>query len=629
MTKKQTIKNFIQETNLFNRRLMIAIVLIFICTLLLIIRLFYMQVIQKDLYTTLSRENQFNLIPIEPNRGLIYDRNGVILADNIPVFNLEIIPERVKNLSQTISDLQQFINISPQDLAEFQKAMKQHHSYEPVPLKIKLTDEEVARFAVNQYRFPGVAINARLMRYYPLGASMNSVVGYVGRINEQDLLNIDTANYNGSNYIGKLGIEKYFEKELHGTVGYQQVEINANGRVVRTMKRIPTIPGENIYLTIDSNLQLAAEKALGDTAGAVVIIQPTTGQVLALVSNPNYDPNQFVNGINPTAYQQLQNEPLRPLFNRAVRGQFPPGSTIKVFMGIGGLDYGVITPNFSIYDPGSFHLPGVEHVYHDWVLTGHGNVNVSKAITVSCDTFMYTLGWKMGIDRLDQNLQRFGFGKKTGIEMEEEMPGIVPSPAWKQKKLGQPWYGGDTVVASIGQGYITATPLQLANAVAIIANKGTAYKPTLLLKMSKPDNTVVNHDPFAVTPVKLSDPSIWNLVQQAMVKVISDPNGTAYPAFQNIPYSAAGKTGTSQVYRRPAGKLNMATVPYNLRNHSLFIAYAPADNPQIAIAVVAEHSLVPAKEIARKILDYYMLTQQHGNFNINKGALNNPPKTNN
>lgn len=629
-SNKETIKNFVQETHIFMRRLTFALIAIIFVSFLLIIRLFYMQVIQKDTYTTLARENQFNLLPIEPNRGLIFDRNGVLLAKNIPVFNLEITPERVTNLKQTLTDLQSIIDITPDDLQQFEKALKQHHAFEPVTLKIKLSDEEVAKFAVNQYRFPGVAINARLMRYYPLGAEMNSVVGYVGRINEQDLLNIDTANYNGSNYIGKLGVEKYFEKELHGTVGYQQVEMNAGGRVIRTLKRIPTISGDNLYLTIDSNLQSYAEKVMGDISGAVVVIQPKTGQILALVSNPNYDPNLFVNGISTVDYQQLQNEPHKPLFNRAIRGQFPIGSTIKPFMAIGGLDYGAITPDFSIFDSGLFSLPGVNHLYHDWIWPrthhGHGVVNVTKAIMVSCDTFMWNLGIKLGVDRLTENLRRFGFGKKTGIEMDEELGGLVPSPAWKRKTYGAPWFAGDTVAISIGQGYILGTPMQLAQAVAVIANRGIRYKPTLLLKTQKPDGAMIEQKPIVEDPVKLSDPKYWDIVYQGMEAVVSDPQGTAYPVWHDAAYQAAAKTGTAQVVKITTyGEVNPANLPENQRNHALFIAFAPANDPQIAIAVVAEHSLVPsaAKQIARKIVDYYLLSEHHDLIKDSK-AIENP-----
>lgn len=621
MAKKQknTLKNHFQESKLFNNRMVIAAIGIVALLCLVIFRLFDLQIVHHDLYTTLSRQNQFNLIPIEPNRGLIYDRNGVILAENIPVFDLDIIPERVKNFNETVAALQKIIDITPEDIQEFQKALKQNRSYEPIPLKIKLSNAEVARFYVDQYRFPGVEVDAKLMRYYPLGPSMASVMGYVGRINEEDLQNIDLANYRGSNYIGKIGVEKYFEHILHGSVGYQQVEIDANGRIVRSMKRIPTIPGENLYLTIDSNLQMAAQQALGDITGAVVIIQPRTGQVLALVSNPGYDPNLFINGISTADFQNLQNQPGKPLYNRAVRGLFPIGSTIKPYMAIAGLDYGVVTPQYKIHDPGYFQLPGSAHVYHDWRPHGHGIVDVRKAIVVSCDTFMFNLGWRMGITKIATNLDRFGYGKKTDIEMEEELPGLTPTPAWKMRVHGVPWYPGDTVVLSIGQGYIIATPLQMAHAVSIIANRGLNYKPTLVLKMQKPDGTFIKQVPIEGKPVQLSNNAIWDLVFSGMTGVINEPGGTAYYDWQGTPYLAAGKTGTAQVaHSNIIGEptaAEEARVPYELRNHSFFIAFAPVNNPQIAIAVVAEHSIIPGRVIARKIMDYYMLTEMHGQFN--------------
>lgn len=612
MAKQKTIKNFIQETRLFQRRLVVVAVFTAILCVLLIIRLFYLQIMQHDLYTTLSRQNQFNLIPIEANRGLIYDRNGVLLAENIPIFSLEITPERVKNLQQTIAGLQKIIAISPYDLTQFQKSLRQRRPYQPAPLKIRLNDDEVAKFYVDQYQFPGVSVNAHLMRYYPLGAVMTPVLGYVGRISEQDIQNIDTENYAGSNYIGKTGIEKHYESILHGTVGYRQVEIDASGRIIRTVKRIPTIPGENLYLTIDSNLQIAAAQALGDISGSVVVIQPQTGQVLALVSNPSYDPNLFVNGISPEDFKVLQNAEGKPLYNRATRGQFPIASTIKPFMAIAGLQYGVITPDYKIRDPGWFALPGVNHVWHDWQEHGHGIVNVSRAIMVSCDTFMYGLGIKLGIDNIDTMLGQFGYGKKTGIDIDDELPGLLPTPAWKQKAYGAPWFAGDTVSASIGQGYMLTTPLQMAHAVSVIANRGLQFKPYLLMKVRKPDGAIVDQKPVQEATVVLRDPSIWDLVIGAMQSVIADPGGTAYRYWQGIPYTAAAKTGTAQLFRKKVpGKVDQSTLPKNLRNHSLFIIYAPVNNPQIAVAVVAENSMTPASVIARKVLDYYFITQHH------------------
>ncbi len=612
MAKQKTIKNFIKETRLFQRRLVVIAVITVILCVLLIVRLFYLQIMQHDLYTTLSRQNQFNLIPIEANRGLIYDRNGVLLAENIPIFSLEITPERIKNLQQTIAELQKIIEISPYDITQFQKSLKQRRPFQPAPLKMRLTDNEVAKFYVDQYRFPGVSVNAHLMRYYPLGSVMTPVLGYVGRISEQDVQNIDTENYAGSNYIGKTGIEKHYESILHGTVGYKQIEIDASGRIIRTVKRIPTIPGENLYLTIDSNLQIAATQALGDISGAVVVIQPKTGQVLALVSNPSYDPNQFVNGISPDDFKKLQNEEGHPLYNRATRGQFPIASTIKPYMAITGLNYGVITPTFTIHDPGWFMLPGVSHVWHDWQEHGHGIVNVSKAVTQSCDTFMYTLGVKLGIDRIYQMLSQFGYGHKTGIDLDDELPGLLPTPAWKEKTYGAPWFEGDTVSASIGQGYMLTTPLQMAQAISIVANRGGHYRPYLLMKIRKPDGTVMVEQPTQEPSVVLTDPSIWDLIIKAMQAVVSDPSGTAYRYWQGIPYTAAAKTGTAQLFHKTTpGKVNQALLPKNLRNHSLFVIFAPVDKPQIAVAVVAENSLTPASVIARKVLDYYFITEHH------------------
>lgn len=595
------------------RRMWVAAIAMGILALLLIFRLFYLQYFQQDVYTTLSKENQFNLIPIEPSRGLIYDRNGILLAQNLPVFNLEISPDSLrknKNLNATIEALKTIIDITPDDMEQFRKAIRQRRAFDSIPIKVKLSDEEVARFYVNQYRFPGVSVHARLLRYYPYGPAFASVIGFVGRINEQDLQKIETDNYSASDYIGKAGIEKYYENQLHGTVGYQQVEMNANGQIVRTMKHIPTIPGENLYLSIDAKLQMAAQQALGDISGSIVAIEPRTGQVLAFVSNPSYDPNKFVRGVSAAEYQELQNEPKRPLFNRALRGQFPIASTIKPYMVIGALDYGVITPSYTIFDPGSFRLPGASHVYHDWKLEGHGRVNGSKAITVSCDTFTYGIGVKLGIDRIDKNLARFGFGHKTGIDLDDELPGLLPSPEWKERTQGAQWFMGDTVVASIGQGYMLTTPLQLAHGVSILANRGQSYKPMLINKIQKPDGNIVKQQPVALDPVVLHDPSIWDYVLNAMAAVTHSPEGTAYRYWNDATYPAAGKTGTAQLYRQvKAGKIDQSTLPENLRNHSYFIVFAPADNPKIALGIIAEHSLIPASAIARKVIDYYLLTE--------------------
>lgn len=595
-----------RQQQLFQRRLLIASILILVLTCSLLVRLFYLQIIQHKLYTTLSQKNQLTLLPIPPNRGLIYDRNGVLLAQNIPVFSLEIIPDKVPNLKETIKELQTIIPFTPDELTAFYKQLKEHRRFDTVPLKLKLDQTQLARFYVNQYRFPGVIVNAQMIRYYPFGSSFVDVLGYVGRINEQELAKIDTTNYSASNFIGKLGVEKAYENILHGTVGYQQVETDAGGHIVRVLKRIPPVGGESVYLGIDSGLQLAAEEALGSNNGAIVVINPKNGEILAMVSQPGYDPNLFVQGIDSATYKTLQADPARPLYNRALRGLYPQGSTIKPYLAIEGLSSGVITPTFKINDPGYFMLPGSSHVYRDWKKGGHGIVNVSKAITVSCDTFFYTIGVKMGITRIGYILHEFGFGQLTGIDIGDELPGLVPSPDWKKRTKNEPWYLGDTVVSSIGQGYNLVTPLQQANAVAQIATKGHGYVPHLVIKIqdAKGKVTIITPQPHPVIQI---DPEIWDLIFTAMVNVLK-PGGTS-AIIGNAPYSIAGKSGTAQVFSTHGVIADKSQkLPKNLRDNTLFIAFAPVEDPQIAIATVVENN-EEAKKTTRAVMDYYF--QRH------------------
>lgn len=602
MKKSLTIKDFIRETRLFNQRIAIICLIILLLITGLIYRFAYLQIQQHKLYTTLSWQNQMRLIPITPNRGLIYDRNGKLLAENLPVFSLYIFPDHIKNIKKTIARLQKIIPINQTELEQFYKSLKQHPKFIPVTLKVKLTQKQISEFYVNRYRFPGVIIQGRMLRYYSYGKALANVVGYVGRITAEDLQKIDSANYSASNYLGKTGIEQYYEKELHGKVGYQQVEIDASGRTVRTLKRISPTPGKNLYLTVDADLQIAAAKAMGDEHGAIVVIQPNTGQVLAMVSNPSYNPNVFVMGLNTKDYNQLLHNPAQPLFNRAIRGQYPIGSTIKPFLALEGLDTNVITPKTTIFDPGWYRLPNAKHIYHDW--RQHNYVNVTKAIIVSCDTFFYQLGVAMGINKIDDILDRFGFGRATGIDMNGELQGLLPNPRWKLKKLGYPWYEGDVVNTSIGQGYFLATPLQLADATAALSERGTRYKPFLLL----------NEKPTPFDPVMLMHNKYWDVVINAMKGVIfsTKPFGTGGYRFGRHPgYTIAAKTGTAQVYKPP----NVRAMPENewpkkYRNDSLFIAFAPIKNPQIAIAIVVEHSDI-ASPIARKIMDYYLVHEKH------------------
>ena len=608
MSKKHlTVHNRERERHLFTKRVTILTIVVIIFSLCLISRLIDLQIFQHQLYTTLSKQNQLNLLPIPPTRGLIFDRNGVLLAENLPVFSLEVHPDHVKNLKTTLQAIQKIIALTPDDIKEFYKQLKQRRRYDPIPLRLKLTEDEVARFAVNRYFFPGVEVKARLIRHYRYGAEFSHVLGYVGRINTQELETIDVANYSASNFIGKVGIEKYYEKTLQGKVGYEQVETDASGRIIRTISRTPPVPGNDIYLTIDSGLERAAEQALTGLRGAVVVIDPNNGEVLALVSSPSYDPNLFVKGVNQSDYDTLRNSPDRPLYNRSIRGQYPIASTIKPFIGLQAIESGVVTPSYRLWDPGWFRLPNTKHIYKDysWKNGGHGWVNLSRAIAVSCDTYFFQIAKWMGISQIDSILIRFGFGSPTGIEIQEELPGLVPTPTWKMGKKGKPWYTGDTIVSGIGQGYLLTTPLQLAAGIAAIATHGIRYQIHLQLKQRLHDNTFTNYLPETLPPVRLNHTEAWDLIIDAMHKVITE--GTGYRFGRDTPYTVAGKTGTAQVFSATFhAPMQDKDLPEQLRDHSLFVAFAPLNQPKIAIAVVVENSS-EASPVARKVMDYYLL----------------------
>lgn len=618
MANRLTLKNYSKETNLFHKRVIIAAAIVVLLSITLVVRLAYLQIIEKDTYTTLSIQNQQALIPVEPNRGLIYDRNGILLAENIPSFSLDIIPDRVHDIDDTITELQKLFEIDEDTVDNFFKSLPQHRRYEPVSLKLKLTEEEVARFSVNQHRFPGVQINARLLRHYPQGPESVSALGYVARINEQELQHIDSANYSASNYIGKLGIERFYEEDLHGIVGYKQVEINAAGQIVRVLKDYPPIPGDNIYLSLDSELQHVAHEAFQGERGSAVAIKPSTGEVLVLLSYPSYDPNLFVGGISKKDYQALREDKDRPLYNRAIRGVYPFGSTIKPFYAIEGLDEGFIDPDYKLHCNGYFYLPGVNKGWRDWnhKKGGHGRVGVHGAIMCSCDIFFYTLATRMGITRMDKVLHQFGFGELTHIDVTDELPGLVPTPKWKKKTQNQGWYPGDTVISGIGQGFLLTTPMQLANAVATLSVRGIRHQPQLLSKIQKPNGEVIEQAPILQAPIELKNPDNWNVVIDAMHDVVASPRGTAYVKFgQTNLYTTAAKTGTAQVYRPPAlADKKDEEVAVQYRDNSLFIAFAPVEDPQIAIAVIAENSHAAAK-VARAVFDaYFTRLQQNANI---------------
>jgi len=586
-------------------------ILIFVLAGLLIFRLVYLQLVQHKVYSTLSQKNYLELLPIESNRGLIYDRNGVLLAENLPAFSLDLIPDRVNNLEETIAELQKIIAINNSEVSLFYAALNRQKGFLPTPLKFNLTEEEVANFYVSQHRFPGVMVNAQMVRHYPLGITTANVVGYVGRISPKELANLDPTNHSVRTFIGKTGVEKYYEKLLHGTIGFNQVEVNASGHAVRTLESIPSISGSNIYLTIDSKLQAFAQQALGNECGSIVAIIPNTGEVLVLVSNPSFEPNWFANGINNADFKKLYKSPDRPLYNRAVRGQFPIASTIKPYLAIKGLDLGVISVDYNFLDKGWFQLPNSEQIYRDWnrKIGGRGNINVVKAIIVSSDTFFFNLAMMLTIARIDEVLVNFGFGNKTGIDLPNESDGLVPSPEWKERIKGVSWFPGDTVNSGVGQGFFLATPLQLANGVATLANRGARYQPHVLLSQQTMDGEVINYEPVMLEPVILKNSNVWDIVIKAMEGVINstNPPGTGRQSFgTGFKYTVAAKTGTGQVYSKHGGEedANTEAVAKKLRNHSLFIAFAPVDKPQIAIAVVVEHGNT-APKVARRILDEY------------------------
>lgn len=610
MYRNQSFKNYRAESQHQRFRLNLLIAILIILSLILILRLAFLQISEFKRYQTLSLKNQMSIIPIAPPRGVILDRNGVLLAENIPVYVLEITPERVKNLKRTLAKLQELLpSITDDDIDSFNKARSQNRSFVPIPIKLKLSQEEVATFASNQYHFPGVSIKARLMRHYPLGEITAHALGYVGRINIQELKRVNATNYRATNFIGKAGVEKYYEDILHGKVGYQMVETDVSGRTLRVINKLNPHSGAKLYLSIDSRLQEAAYNALKDKRGAVIVINSHNGEILALVSSPSFDPNLFVSGVSKKDYKILSNALQRPLFNRAVRGVYPPASTIKPFVGLAGLDKGFITTTTEIYDPGKYKLPTSSHIYRDWKKTGHGVINFKRAITVSCDTFFYQLGNKMGISNIEDMLVKFGLGQLTHVDLYEEANGVVPSARWKKQAKGISWYPGDTLISAIGQGFMLATPLQMANATASLSQHGQRFRPHLLIKTVNSDtNEGEKYKPIEEYPIYLRDESNWDVVIDAMHSVLTSNEGTGYRFGRNPPYPVAGKTGTAQVYSgRQYEKAKYEDIPEHLRDNSLFIAFTPVEKPEIAIAVVVENDTI-ASTVARKVLDtYYQL----------------------
>lgn len=614
------IRNEWLERHQFATRIVIVAVTAALLLLLVVARMFYLQIINHSYYATLAEGNRLRSEPVAPPRGLIYDRNGVLLAENRPSYELDIIPEQVTDMQATIAALGKIVDIRPEDLKQFDELLKTKKPFQPLPIRTNLSDVEVAKFAADRQDFPGVDIRATLSRYYPLGPLTSHVVGYTGIISPDELATLDPQQYNNTSQVGKVGVEGSYESLLHGSVGIRQVETDAQGRVVRVVSYTPPVPGSNLYLSIDVRLQEAAEKALGDYNGAVVALDPRNGEVLALVSTPTYDPNLFVRGISPDEFAKLNSNPNQPLFDRALRGQYPPGSTIKPFLALAALNYGVMNPFKDLMCPGYLYLPGNPNPYRDWKRGGHGEIDMPNAITQSCDVYFYTVSLKLGIDRIHAYLtKQFGFGEPTGIDLMGERDGVVPSPAWKRKTLHEPWYLGDLVIVGIGQGYLLVTPLQLADGVAAISMHGKRFVPHVLHAIGNPLSGVISDTtPRALPAVQESYPHAWDIIVNAMEKVVSTWQGTAHGISVGARYSIGGKTGTAQLHRKRLGTFgeeNEADIPRALRDNAVFIAFAPVDHPRIAVAVVVEHGgagASTAAPIARKVMDAYLLKENTG-----------------
>ncbi len=617
-TMNRTVELRDHQRELYNFQLRLAIAggAVLFAFFVLFMRFFYVQVIQHDYYHTLAEQNRIFIVPVVPNRGLIVDRNGVVLAHNFAAYTLEIMPTHVDDFEDMINRLSILVDITPKDRKRFQKLLEEGHDFASVPIRTRLNDEEVARFAVNAHRFPGVELNARLFRHYPNGEIASHVVGYIGRISDPDVADLKSkgraANYSASDYIGKVGLEQRYEKDLRGVTGYEHVETDANGRSVRTLRSTLPVSGNDLRLALDARLQQVAEQVFGSHRGSLVAIDPATGGVLALVSKPGFDPNLFVEGIDPQNWEALNNSPDHPLNNRALQGMYPPGSTFKPFMALAGLELGKRKPGFTISDPGYFVLGGSGHIFRDWKTGGHGIVNLHKAVVVSCDTYFYGLAHELGIDAINEFIGRFGLGKKTGIDIEGEVAGLLPSQEWKQRRFRQKWFVGDTISVGIGQGYNLTTPLQLAMATAVLANNGRIFRPHLVQHIQDSQTGgLTSIEPQPIGEVELKPENVKR-VRDAMVDVMK-PGGTAAWAGMGAKYLFAGKTGTAQVIGMKGQKYDEDRIQARHRDHALFIGYAPADDPRIALAVLVEnggHGSSTAAPIARQVIDFYLLGKE-------------------
>ncbi|MBT0086409.1 penicillin-binding protein 2 [Vibrio alginolyticus] len=616
---RSQIRDYQAEARLFASRAIVAFIGIVVLMGALVANMYNIQVNQFQDYQTRSNDNRIKVVPIAPNRGLIYDRNGVLLAENRPVFNLELTPEKIKDIDATIQELQTILEITPDQIERFHHERKRTRRFKSVPLLTQLNEKQVAVFSVNQYRFPGVEISATLKRYYPFSEVLTHVIGYVSRINDRDMQRLireeKDANYQATRDIGKLGIEKYYEDLLHGTAGYQEVEVNSRGRVIRTLKYVPPVPGKDIVLNLDINLQLYVHQLLDGRRGSAVVIDPRDNGVLAMVSSPSYDPNSFVHGISGKDYRALLNDKNRPLVNRTTLGIYPPASTIKPFMAVAALQEGVVTPNTTRNDPGYWRIPNSNtRPFRDWLRWGHGRVDIIKSIEESVDTFYYQIAYDMGIDRISNWMMMFGFGDYTGIDIYEESKANMPTRDWKMSRHKTPWYKGDTIPVGIGQGYWTATPMQIAKATSVLVNEGEVIAPHLLKATIENGNDFEEQkttEYVTYPPIKNVPKKYWDMAKEGMRRVNHGTRGTARRSFYKMNYETAGKSGTAQVFGLGENEeYNADEIAEHLRDHALFTGFAPFDDPKVVVTVVLENAGGGSSNgapVVRKIFDRVVL----------------------
>ncbi|MDC4167454.1 penicillin-binding protein 2 [Photobacterium damselae] len=627
--KRTQIRDHRAESALFFRRALVSFIGIAVLVGVLLTNLYHIQVQEHEDYQTRSNDNRIKIVPVSPNRGLIYDRNGVLLAENRPVYSLEITSEKVPNLEETLLALQEIMGVTEDDITKFQKERRRTRRFKSVPILDQLNEEQVALFSVNQHRFPGVEVKAYLKRHYPYGDALTHVLGYVAKINDRDIKRLEKAeklsNYKATRDIGKLGIERYYEDQLHGTSGYQEVEVNSRGRVIRTLKYVPPIPGQDLKLNIDIALQLYVQELLTERSkdpetgkevvkhkrGSVVVLDPKDDSILAMVSSPSYDPNLFVKGISGKNYRELLNNPDRPLVNRVTLGIYPPASTVKPLIAVAALTEGVVTTKTTRNDPGWWVIPNsTSRKFRDWLRWGHGSVNIYKAIEESVDTYFYQVAYDMGIDRLSTWMNKFGYGEYTGVDIHEESKANMPTREWKQARYRQPWYQGDTIPVGIGQGYWTATPLQIAKATSVLVNNGVVHRPHLL--QSTIEDGVETKTEFKdFPPITGVKQSTWDVAKEGMHRVLYGHRGTARKAFYHTPYQAGGKSGSAQVFGLAENqKYNADELEERLRDHALFTAFAPFEDPKVVVAMVLENAGGGSSNggpIARKIFDHMLL----------------------